>query len=71
MDDSLQKIVAASRPFFLHVFYNVTGVLLQKMLDIERIGPSMGSSGQSEMDQYGKDWTVWNSPVWEEQGSLK
>ena len=36
MDDSLQKIMAASHPFF-HVFYYAMGVLLQKMPDIERI----------------------------------
>ena len=36
MDDSLQKIVAASHPFF-QVFYYVMGVLLQKMLDFESI----------------------------------
>ena len=36
MDDSLQKIVAATHPFF-HAFYYVMGVLLEKMPDVERI----------------------------------
>ena len=36
MDDSLQKIMAASHPFF-HAFYYIMGVLLQKMPDIEGV----------------------------------